>query len=461
MTKRGSAASFATVLQGQMRAELGLASAAAAVAGEAIAVGIFLTPAGMARSLGSPLGLLLVWLAVGAMTLSGALCFGELAGRYPRTGGLYVYLEEAFGRRVAFLYGWMSLLVLDPGLSAALATGAAGYSAHIFPWWSRWATKAAALGLIVGFCVLNMISVRVSAGFLRFVTWLKFAVLGVVVLWPMVFHLGSWKNFVPLAAQHSGSLPLLQGLAAAMVLAFFSFGGWWDVSKIAGEVKEPERTLPRAMVLGVLAVTAVYILVSAVFLYLVPVEKITSDETFVAQAGAVLFGPNGGQAFSAIVILCVVGSLAAFMMTAPRVYYAMAEDGLFLRSVARLQPRFGTPWLAIAIQAVAASVLVIASDFQQIVAYFIFAAVAFLGLAVGGLFLFRRRDPRPQGVILTPGYPATPAAFLLLVVLLLILMAIRSPRETLLGAAVVLAGLPVYAVMNRRVPAERKNCVLE
>jgi basic amino acid/polyamine antiporter, APA family len=428
---------------------LGLASATAAVAGECIAVGIFLTPAGMAKALGSPLWLLIVWLVVGAMTLSGALCYGELAGRFPRAGGTYIYLQEAYGRRVAFLYGWMCLLVLDPGLTAALATGIAGYASYIFHWPSL-IVKAVAIGIIAALCAMNVVSIRLSAGFLRWITWLKFGVLGLLTVWAVVFHLGSWSNFVPFVAQHSGSLPLGPGLGAAMVGAFFSFGGWWDVSKIAGEVRDPSRTLPRAMVFGVLIVTAVYIVISTGFLYLVPLEKVASDETFVAQAGAVLFGPAGGDAFAVIVIVCVLGSLAAFMMCASRVYYAMAGDGLFVNAVARLHPRFGTPATAIAIQGLVASLLVLVGNFQQIIAYFIFSAVVFLGLAVAGLFVFRRRRQELGFVILTPGYPATPVAFISLVVVLLALVALRNPRETLLGIAVVLAGVPVYSMFQRK-----------
>jgi basic amino acid/polyamine antiporter, APA family len=444
-----SAAIAAPAREEALQGRLGLASATAAVAGEAIAVGIFLTPAGMAKALGSPFWLLMVWLVVGALTLSGALCYGEIAGRFPRTGGMYIYLEEAYGRRVGFLYGWMCLLVLDPGLTAALATGIAGYAAYITHW-PPLVMKVAAVTLIVALCGLNVVSIRLSAGFLRWITWLKFGVLGMLTVWALAFRLGSWSNFVPFISQHSGALPLAPGLGAAMVGAFFSFGGWWDVSKIAGEVRDAKRTLPRAMVLGVLATIAVYILISAVFLYLVPLEKVTSDETFVAQAGAVLFGPAGGTAFAVIVILCVLGSLAAFMISAPRVYYAMAEDGLFLKAVARLHPRFGTPAAAIAIQGLAASLLVVVGSFEQIIAYFIFAAVVFLGLAVAGLFVFRRRQPEPEGVILTPGYPAMPVAFLILVLLLLALVVVRNPRETLLGSAVVLAGLPVYGIFKRR-----------
>src|SRR3984957_18085784 len=277
-----------------LRCQLGLGSATAAVAGEAIGVGIFLTPAAMAKSLGSPFWLVAVWLGMGAMTMSGALCFGELAGRFPRPGGSYVYLQQTFGPRVAFLYGWMCLLVLDPGLTAALATGTASYTAYIFDW-PRAATKYVAMSLVLSLALLNTFSTTVSASFLRSLTWMKVGVLLLLTLWAFVFRLGHWSNFIPFFAQRSGSLPLLPALGGAMVGAFFSFGGWWDVTKISGEVRDPEKTMPRAMLLGVLLVTAVYILVSIVFVYLIPLQNVTSDETFVAQAGEVLFGPLGGK----------------------------------------------------------------------------------------------------------------------------------------------------------------------
>jgi APA family basic amino acid/polyamine antiporter len=432
-----------------LQRQLGLASATAAVAGESIAVGIFLTPAGMAKSLGSPLWLLAVWIAVGILTVCGALCYGELAARFPRDGGIYVYLSETCGRRVAFLYGWMCLLVLDPGLTAALAVGLASYVAYIFPS-SALVIKFIGIGVIWALCVLNMLSIRVSAGLLRWTTWLKLGVLSLLVVWAFAWRLGSWSNFVPFVAQRPGSLSLVPALGAGMVGAFFSFGGWWDVSKIAGEVRDPGRNLPRAMLLGVLIVTAIYILVSAAFLYLVPLGRVTSDETFVAQAGAVLFGRAGGVVFAGIVVVCVLSSLAAIIMSAPRVYYAMAQDGLFLRMVARTHPRFGTPANAIFIQGLVASVLVSIGSFQQIISYFIFVAVVFLTLTGAGLIIVRSSHQETPPAFLTPAYPLPLAVFLVLMSLLLALLVLHSPREALLGTVVVLAGLPVYDLFQRK-----------
>jgi len=262
--------------------------------------------------------------------------------------------------------------------------------------------------------------------------------------------MGSWSNFAPLVAQRSGSLPLGPALAMAMVGAFFTFGGWWDVSKIAGEVRDPGRNLPRAMIFGVLIVTGVYIVVSGVFLYLVPLARVTSDETFVAQAGAILFGSAGARVFAAIVVICIVSSLAALIMFAPRVYYAMAENGVFPRSIGQLHSRFGTPAKAILVQGSVASVLVIFGSFQRIIAYFIFAAVVFLTLAGAGLFVARSRDTEKLPSFATPAYPLPLAVFLVLMSLMMALLLLHSPREALLGALVVLSGLPVYRIFNRK-----------
>ena len=446
------------------RRQLGLASAIAAVAGETIAVGIFLTPAGMAKSLGSPFYLLLIWVVVGILTVCGALTYGELAARFPRDGGVYVFLEESYGRGTAFLYGWMCLLVLDPGLTAALAVGLASYFGYIVPL-SALGAKLVAIAVIWLLCASNILSLRLSAGVLRWSTWLKLGLLAVLVLWGFSLRVGSWSNFLPFVDQRPGSLPLLPALGAAMVGAFFSFGGWWDVSKISGEIRDPGHTLPRAMLFGTLAVTAVYILVSTVFLYLVPLAGVASNETFVAQAGSVLFGSLGGQIFAAIVIVCVFSSLAALIMSAPRVYYAMAQDGLFFTRVSQISPRFGTPVSAILIQGTISSLLVAVSSFQKIIEYFIFVAVVFLAMAGAGLFLARRKNAGADPAFRAPLFPLPVIVFLLLVATLLVLLAGHSPVEAALGAAVVLAGIPAYLVFrasgrlparNTRVHASRK-----
>jgi APA family basic amino acid/polyamine antiporter len=445
----------------QLKRRIGLRTATALVVGEVIAVGIFLTPAGMAKSLGSPLWLLLVWLAMGAMALCGALCYGELSARFPEAGGGYVYLREAYGRPVAFLYGWMALLVMDPGLTAALAVGMASYAGYILSL-SPLVIKAVAIGAILVLAAINIGGVQFGGGLLRGLTVLKLGLLLGLLLWGFGFRLGNWANFTPFVAQRPHSAPLLFGLAGATVAAFFSFGGWWDVTKVAGEVRDPAHTLPRALIYGVVIVTLVYILTSAVFLYLIPLEAVTSSETFAAQAGEVLFGRAGAQVFSAIVVVAVLGSLAAIIMSAPRVYFAMARDGLFISAAATIHPRFGSPARAIALQALLASLLVLLGSFNQIVSYFVFVVVIFIALTVAALFVLRRTSEHPPQY-LTPGYPVTPVIFLLLVAGLLFLLASNNPKQAFVGAGVVALGIPVYYLLFRREqssPADRGNTSL-
>ncbi|MGH7491511.1 MAG: APC family permease [bacterium] len=425
-----------------LRRQLGLASVTALVVGEVIAVGIFLTPAEIAKSLGSPFWMLVVWLVMGVMALCGAFCYGELAARFPEAGGGYVYLREAYGPGLAFLYGWKCFFVMDPGITAALAVGLASYAAYLTSL-SPLAQKLLALAAILALAMANILGVQLGARLMRWLTVLKLGLLGLIIVWGFLLQLGDWSNFTPFVAQRTGSAPLMSALAGGMVAAFFSFGGWWDVSKLTGEVREPGRTLPRAMAFGVTIVTLVYILTSAVFFYLVPLERVTSGETFAVQAGEALFGRAGGEVFAAIVVVCVLGSLAGLIMSAPRVYYAMARDGLFPRAAASLHPRFGTPAHAIALQAALASVLVAIGTFNQIVAYFIFVTVLFIALTVAAVFVLSRKETSSSDYK-TPGYPLTPLLFLALVVVLLFLFASQNPKQAFLGVGIVALGWPVY-----------------
>jgi APA family basic amino acid/polyamine antiporter len=434
--------------QGELKREVGLIAATALIIGEVIAVGIFLTPAGMAKSLGSPMWLLLVWLLMGIMSLSGALCYGELAARFPQAGGSYVYLREAYGGMAAFLYGWMVLLVLDPGLTAALAVGAAGYAGYILKL-SPLGIKLFAVLSILTLAVVNILGVRLGSVLMQMLTALKLGLLALIVVWGFGGGLGRWANFKPFVAQHAGSEPFAGALAGALVLAFFSFAGWWDLSKIAGEVRNPARNMPRAMTFGILIITLCYIFTSAAFLYLVPLERVTSSETFAAQAGEALFGSIGGQVFAGIVIVSVIGSLMALIMSAPRVYYAMARDRLFLEFAAQVHSRFGTPARAIILQATLASLLVIMGTFDQIIAYFFFIVIVFIALTVASVFILRRQD-QSQMSHRIPGYPLTPLFFLVLVALLLVMIAAHNPRQATLGTAVVALGIPVYHLFFRR-----------
>jgi APA family basic amino acid/polyamine antiporter len=431
---------------------LGLATATALVVGEVIGVGIFLTPAGMIKSLGSPFWLLVVWLTMGAGAIGGALCYGALAARYPRAGGGYVYLREAYGPRVAFLYGWLSLFVTDPGLTAMLAAGLANYVKYLVPL-SPWEQRGVAVTAIVILALVNMLGVSLGSGVLRLLVALKLGLLGFLVFWGFALGRGDWSNFTPFWTQRPGSDPILPALALGMVGAFIALAGWWDASKLAGEIRDPERNLPRALIVGVSIVTIVYIAVSMVFLYLVSPARIAADDTaFASLAGEVLWGRAGGIGFTLIVIVSVAGSLAAVLMAFPRVYYAMAQDGLFFSSVAAVDPRRGTPARSIAIQATLAAVLALSGTFDQILDYFMVPTLLFVALTVAAVFVLRRPVANRPALV-TPGFPISPLLFLGPIVVLMLLRVMRDPVRSSIGFFILLLGVPVSGwVLSRRRP---------
>jgi APA family basic amino acid/polyamine antiporter len=332
---------------------------------------------------------------------------------------------------------------MDPGLTAALATGLGRYAAALVPLGDP-GQKGVAIAAVLLLALINVVGVRMAGGVVRFLTGLKLLLLGVIVVWGFASGRGAWSNFQPFLEPRPGSAPLLAGLAGGLIAAFFSFGGFWDVVKIGGEVREPSRTLPRALALGVGIATIVYVLTSGAFIYLVPIAAAGSGTAFAGQAGVALFGAAGGRIFAAIVLITISGSLAAVLMAAPRVYYAMARDGLFPRVAGRLHPRFGTPVAGIAVQAGLGCLLVALADFDAIIAYFIFVTVAFVALTVAGIY----RLPRPIGeTFRLPGHPVTPLGFLALLVAILAILAAGRPFQAILGTTVVALGFPVYRIV--------------
>lgn len=419
----------------EQRRQMGLAGTIAVVMGESIALGIFLTPAAMAKSLGSPVLLASVWCGMGLIAMCGALCYSELAVRFPHAGGEYVYLREGYGGRVAFLYGWMSAAVMDPGLAAALAMGATPYifsmmgiSQHVRLW-------VPAL-LLIGLAGINYVGTRLSRRVMAAANLLKIGVLLCLVAWAWFSGHSTIHNLLPLAQRRAGSDPIFAAIAGATVAAFFSFGGWWEAGKIAGEVRNPRRNLPLAFTCGVLLVTFVYLLVSFAFLSVVPLDRIVSNTAFVAQFGEALFGSLGGRVLSACVLLSVLGGTMAMTMAAPRVYYAMARDGAFFSIFGRLHPRFGTPANAVLLQTGLALLVLCFGAFDRILSFIIFSAICFLALSAASLF--RLKEPVRRW-----WYPIAPILFLLGCGAINLLILMHDPLPALLGLLAVLCGDPI------------------
>jgi APA family basic amino acid/polyamine antiporter len=431
----------------QSARQMGVWAATAVVTGEAISLGIFLTPAAMAKSLGSPALLGAVWCGMALMTLAGALSFTELAVRNPYDGGEYLYLRRGFGRHIAFLYGWMAAVVMYPGVAAALCVGVVPYLAALAPIPARVAPALPAL-ILLSLGAVNYFGTRLSSGVMTTLNWLKVPVLLGLVTWAFASGHATLANLAPMTERRAGSDPLMMAIAGAAISAFFTFGGWWEAGKIAGEVRNPSRTLPIAFTGGVLVVTALYLLVSLAFVAVVPMQQIQSNTAFVAQFGQALFGAAGGRVLSACVVLSVLGGLMVMSMAVPRVTYALArgesgENGSGpLAAFAQLHPRFGTPANGVLLQTAMALLVLFLGAFDRILAFIIFSAVVFLALTAATLFR-----------VITPvrrwWFPAAPIVFIAGAGVLAIMLLLNGLVPSLLGAAVVLAGLPVRWLLTR------------
>ncbi len=427
--------------------QLGVWSATAVVTGEAISLGIFLTPAAMAKSLGSPVLLAAVWCGMALMTLAGALCFTELAVRNPQDGGEYLYLRRSFGRQVAFLYGWMAAVVMYPGVAAALCVGTLPYLQALFPIPARMAPFVPPL-ILLALGAVNYCGTRFSSLLMSTLNWLKVPVLAGLVIWAFASGHALLTNVLPLTERRSGADPFAGAVAGAAISAFFTFGGWWEAGKIAGEVRNPARTLPIAFTGGVLVVSALYLLVSLAFVAVVPMQQIQSNTAFVAQFGQALFGAAGGRVLSACVVLCVFGGLMVMSMAVPRVTYALARGESDenasgpLTAFARLHPRFGTPANGVLLQTAMALLVLFLGAFDRILTFIIFSAVVFLALTAATLF-------RAMPPVRRWWYPAAPLVFIAAASVLALMLLMHGPGPSLLGAAVVLSGLPVRWALHK------------
>jgi APA family basic amino acid/polyamine antiporter len=425
------------------RRQLGAWAATAVVVSEVVGVGILLTPATMMRSLGGVWPPVALWLAMGALTTAGALCYAELATRFPRAGGAYVFLREGFGRRCAFVYGWMAMLVMDPGITAALAIGLAQYTLALTSLPAR-GVQPVAVAAIVGFALLATRGAGVNARALRWAAVVKLTIVAVLAA------AGARLVFTgTTGAAPSPAIVGASGLASATIAAFFAFGGWWDLGRLSEEVESPRRTMPRALVGGVLLVTTIYMMVTVTFALAGPAAASASDEAFVAQVGAALFGAAAGQLLAAMVVVTVAGSLAAVLFGAPRTYFAMARDGILPLGGTWFDERRGSSPLGTLVQSALACVLVLLGSFDQILGYFIPAAVFFLGLSAAALLRIDRSAGQER-VFRTPLYPLPLVLFLVLITTILVLFVAGQPVQTFLGAAVVLIGLVVSMFVVRR-----------
>ena len=405
---------------------------------QVIGVGIFLTPASMLRSVGGLGPALFVWAVVGLLSIAGALCYAELTTRFPAAGGGYVFLREAFGTRTGFVFGWMSLLVTDPGITAALAIGFAQYLLGTVGGAASLTTVVAII-TVSSFGLFTLAGRGASGAILRWTAGAKLAIVFILVAMGVA---RSGAAMTALAASPEAPPPGMEALAGAVIAAFFAFGGWWELGRMSEEVETPRRTMPRALIGGVTLVTLVYAFITIAYA-LGTSGRIGADsaETFVAEVGRALFGPAAGRLLGAMVVVAVAGSLSATLLAAPRMYLAMSRDGLFPGRLVRFDERRGAAPGATLIQTGLACLLIALGTFDQILGYFIPVTVFFLGLSAAALF----RLPRPTDedhVFCAPLHPLPVILFLSLIVAVVVLFVVGQPRETLIGATIAALGVP-------------------
>lgn len=443
---------------------LGTWDAALLTIGSVVGTGIFLTTSDMARVLPSPWLILLVWAAGGLLTLAGALTYAELGVLFPRAGGIYHYVKEAYGPLWGFLYGWIAFLVIMSGGIAALGVAFGEYLGSFLPWFSTrhavfslpvgswtWSVSGGQIAAVLAILVLtavNHIGLKEGAWVQNALTAIKigsillFGVLGLLAPAPAVSSLTEPAHALP------GGL--LAAFGVAMIAALWTYDGWYGLTCSAGEVRDPARSLPRGLILGTLAVMGLYLLLNVVYVRALPIAGMTETPRIAETVAAVLFGPRAAQLISLAVLVSTFGCLSSTILYSSRIYLPMAADGLFFPSLARVDPRYRTPVRCLWAQTAWAVLLTVSGKYDQLYTYVIFASVVFHAATAAAVFVFRRRLPDAPRPYRTWGYPVVPALFILACLLLIGNTLAEKPVESLAGLGLLVLGIPAFLMFRGR-----------
>lgn len=446
---------------------LGLTAAMMIVAGSMIGSGIFRKPATMAGQLMSPELLIIVWIVAGLITFIGALTNAEIAGMIDATGGQYVYFRKMYGDFIAFLYGWSIFAVIQTGSQAAIAYVFAEYLGYFFKYpqlpqsfqdfsifmpfvgdihpFLDFGTKAVAILCILFLTGVNYLGVVFGGIVQTIVTFIKIASIIILSLLLFTFGQGSYANV------YSGfNIPtetitnIISVIGLALAGAFWAYDGWNNVTFVAGEVKNPQRNIPLALLYGTLIVIAVYVLINIAFLYVLPIDEMSKSPLVAASAAERIFGVNGASIISIAVIISTFGALNGSILATARVQFAMARDRLFFSPLGKIHPKFGTPHVSLIIQGVWSCVLVLSGSFDTISDYVIFAAWLFYMLGAYGVFVLRKKMPEVNRPYKVWGYPYTPIIFIIFSFLFLVNSIISDTQDAAMGSILILSGLPIY-----------------
>jgi len=452
--------------QGFLR-RLGLLDTTFLVIGAVVGSGIFMTPGIIAAGLPSPGLLLGVWLAGGLITLCGALSFAELGAMYPQAGGQYIYLREAFGPAAAFLFGWAFFGFIMCGGLAALAVAFAEFLGSFMPVlstghvilridllglpYSVSAGQAVAALSIVFLTALNSFGIRSGAVVQNGLTLIRLGTVAGLVGLGILFGVKSGGvNFHPLFPPGTAFPAVLKPLGLALVAVFWTYDGWYSVNCTAGEVRDPGRTIPRGLTLGVLSVTAIYVLVNLVYLLALPLDRLQGVVRVGELAASALFGSGASALFSALVMVSIFGCLNANLLFGPRVFYAMARDGHFFRAMGRLGSRSRVPTGALWGQAAWSAALCLSGTYESLYEYMVFALLLFFAATGMAVFVLRRKAPGLPRPYKTWGFPVVPAIFIAMCLAVFASIVASQPLKSLAGTGLLAAAIPVYMIWKRR-----------
>ncbi len=452
---------------------LGLAAAFSIVVGNVIGQGIFLKTRVMTCNVGEPSTVIFVWIAAGLLSLAGALTYAELAAMMPKAGGEYVFVREAYGRCTGFLYGWMQFFIAKTGSQAALAVGFAIFLNQLLGnalngEYFRFeisnftfvfgAMQAVALAAILVVTLINCLAVSLSGNVAAVLTAVKIALVLLIIVGAFLLADGSFTHFGMSGAGgdcegvDAAARAGFAGFGAAMLGALWAYDGWNNLTLVAGEVKQPQRNIPIALITGMATVGCLYILANLAYFYVLTPEEITgipAASSVATQVAERFLGSTAVGFMAAALLASTFGTLHTSILTGSRVPYAMARDGLFFQSLARLSQRARVPVGALILQGVWAGILALSGSYDALTDYVIFASWIFYGLATASVFIFRRRMPDAERPYKTWGYPIVPILFLLVTAALLINTLLTTPRQALTGLALIALGLPVYWYWTR------------
>lgn len=428
---------------------LNLVDVTSIVIGGIIGSGIFLVPTDIAAEVKSPMLMIAVWVVGGFLSFLGAIALAELGAAIPEAGGIYVYLKEAYGPLLSFLFGWTLFLVIDSG---AIATLAVAFSSNYLPYFIKMTPlveKLVAVAFIIFLAAVNYIGARSGANLQNLLTFIKTAgIVGICVV-IFLFAKGNPANFVePPAGKFS--LSLLSSFGVALIATFWAYKGWEAASYSAGEVKRPEKNLPLGILIGLAGVIIIYILANLAYLYVLPTSAIASSKRVAADAMLAAVGPAGATIISIIILFSILGAANQNMLTSPRVYFAMAQDKLFFEGIARVHPRYFSPHVSIIALSIWSIILSLSGTFEQLFTYVIFGEWIFFGLTVAAVFILRKKRPDLPRPYKTWGYPVTPAIFVLAAFLISLNSLIKTFWNSMAGLGIILLGVPAYFYWRKK-----------